>query len=130
MIIHGHFSITLIIWELIFVAIWLIPVVIVIFILWYRKLPEEERKEYGMSPKRGTDPRRTEGSGFFSFLATVIWLLIVWFQGRWTLAFQAWTFNDWIYTWLTAFLWICLLIGIPVILFLIWWVYISTKEES
>ncbi|MFX1300949.1 MAG: hypothetical protein ACFFDE_08390, partial [Promethearchaeota archaeon] len=57
------FCITLVIWELIFVASWLIPVVIVIFILWYRKLPEDERKEYGMSPKRGTDPRRTEGSG-------------------------------------------------------------------
>jgi hypothetical protein len=124
------FCITLIIWELIFVAIWLIPVVIVIFILWYRKLPEEERKEYGMSPKRGTDPRRTEGSGFFSFLVTVVWLIIVWITGRWTLTFNAWTFNDFVYTWFIAFLWILVPCLIGGAIFLIWWLRKEPIEES
>lgn len=124
------FMITLVIWELIFVISWLIPVVIVIFILWYRKLPEEERKEYGMSPKRGTDPRRTEGSSFFSFLVTVVWLIIVWITGRWTLAFNAWTFNDFVHTWFIAFLWILVPALIAGAIFLIWWLRKEPIEES
>ncbi len=122
--------IQVIIWELIFVASWLIPIVVVTFILWYRKLPEEERKEYDMSPKRGTDPRRTEGGGFFSFLGGVIWLIIVWTTGRWTLAFQAWTISDLIYTWLVACLLVLLIFAIGGGIYFIWWWRKDTKEES
>jgi hypothetical protein len=114
------FFITVIIWELIFVGSWVIPIILVIFALWYRRLPDEERKEYDLSPKRGADPRRTEGGGFFSFLVGVIWLIIVWTTGRWDLAFQAWTFNDWIYSWLTACLWTLLPVVIAGTLYLIW----------
>ncbi len=114
------FIITVIIWELIFVGSWVIPILVVILFVWYRKLPDEERKEYGVSPKRGADPRRTEGGGFFSFLVGVIWLIIVWTTGRWNLAFQAWTFNDWIYSWLTACLWTLLPLVIAGTLYLIW----------
>ena len=73
-----HFFLQVIFWELVFVGSWVIPIVVLIYALWFRKLPEEERKEYGWSPKRGADPRRTEGGGFFSFLASLIWLAIVW----------------------------------------------------
>lgn len=124
------FILQVIFWELVFVASWLIPVVLVILILWYRKLPEEERKEYDLSPKRGADPRRTEGGGFFSFLVGVVWLIIVWVTGRWTLAFQAWTFNDLIYTWFVAGLWILVPCLIGGMIFLIWWLQKDTKEES
>ncbi len=124
------FLITVLIWELIFLASWLIPILAVIFGYWYRKLPEEERKEYGLSPKHGADPRRTEGGGFFSFLVAIVWLIIVWTTGRWNLAFQAWTINDWIYSWLAACLWIIIPLVIAGAIFLIWWIRKDTKCES
>ena len=124
------FILTLILWELVFVVSWLIPTGAVIVFVWYRKLPEEERKEYGMSPKRGADPRRTEGGGFFSFLVGVVWLIIVWTTGRWTLAFQAWPLNDWIFSWIAACLWVLLPLGVAGAIFFIWWVRKDTKEES
>ncbi|MFX0167945.1 MAG: hypothetical protein ACFE89_01200 [Candidatus Hodarchaeota archaeon] len=114
------FILQVIFWELVFVASWAIPILVVIFVLWYRKLPEEERQEYGLSPKRGADPRRTEGGGFISFLIGVVWLIIVWFTGRWNLAFQAWTFNDWVYTGLAACLWVLLPLVIAGTIYLIW----------
>ncbi len=114
------FILQVIFWELVFVVSWVIPIVIVMFILWYKKLPEEERKEFKMSPKRGADPRRTEGGGFFSFLVGVVWLIIVWMTGRWNLAFQAWTLNDWIYTWFAACLWVILPLVIAGMIYLFW----------
>ena len=116
------FILQLIFWELVFVVSWALPILVVLFFLWYRKLPEEERKQYGLSPKRGADPRRTEGGGFFSFLIGVVWLIIVWTTGRWNLAFQAWTFNDWIYTWVVACLWVLVPLLIAGTIFLIWWI--------
>ena len=50
----------------------------------------------------------------------LIWLIIVWIDGRWNLAFQAWTFNDWVYSWLAACLWALLIVGIPGTIFIIW----------
>jgi hypothetical protein len=114
------FILQVIFWELVFVASWTIPLVVVMFILWYKKLPDEERKKIDLSPKRGTDPRRTEGGGFFSFLVGVVWLIIVWITGRWNLAFQAWTFNDWIYTWFAACLWILLPLCIAGLIYIVW----------
>jgi len=124
------FLITVLIWELAFVVSWLIPILAVIFGYWYRKLPEEERKEYGLSPKRGADPRRTEGGGVFSFLVAIVWLIIVWITSRWNLAFQSWTFNDWIYSWLAACLWVLLPLVIAGTIYLIWWIQKDTKCES
>ena len=124
------FLLTVLFWELAFVGSWSIPILLLIFGIWYKRLPEEERKEYGLSPKRGADPRRTEGGGFISFLIGVVWLIIVWTTNRWSLAFQAWPLNDWIYTWLTACLWVLGIVGIPLTVFIIWWLLSEKKEEA
>lgn len=124
------FMFHVILWEVVFVVSWVIPIVVVIFALWYRKLPDEERKEYGLSPKRGTDPRRIEGGGFFSFWIGVVWLIVVWFTGRWNLAFQNWTFNELIYSWFAACLWALLPLVIAGTIYLIWWLRKEMKKES
>ena len=89
-----------------------------------------ENREPKTQIDQGTDPRRTEGSGFFSFLVTVVWLIIVWITGRWTLPFNAWTFNDFVFTWFIAFLWILVPALIAGAIFLIWWLRKEPKEES
>ncbi|MFX1475901.1 MAG: hypothetical protein ACFFCO_10560 [Promethearchaeota archaeon] len=116
------FCINLLIWELIFVATWLIPFFIIVFVLWWRKLTPEEQKEYQGGRRRRT---ASEGGGC-SFIIAVFWLIIVWIQGKWTLPLNSWTFNDWIITWLTAFLWGLVPIAIIALIFL---AYAFTRKD-
>ena len=116
----GHvltFILSAFLWELILVASWVIPIVAAAYFLWYRKLPDEERKEYERGPRRGRSAG--EGSGISCFVG-VVWLVLVWIDGRWNLAFQNWTFNDWVYSWIAAGLVVLLLAGIPATIYIIW----------
>lgn len=111
------FTLNVILWELVLVGSWVIPMVVVVYFQWYKKLPDEERKEYEGGPRR----RRSAGEGGgMSFFVGLIWLIIVWVNGRWDLAFQAWTFDDWIYSWIAAGLWSLLIVGIPGLIFIVW----------
>lgn len=106
-----------ILWELILVASWVIPLAAAAYFMWYRKLPEEERKEYEGKPGR----RRSTGeNGGISFFIGLVWLAIVWIDGKWNLAFQDWTFNDWVYSWITAALVVLVIGGIPVLIYIVW----------
>ena len=109
------FILHLIFWELVLVGSWVIPLVLVMIFRWYTKLPEEEREGW---PRRG----RGEDSGAFGFLVGVTWLIVIWLDGRWNLAFESWTFNDLVYSWLSAVLWDLLILGIPIALYFIWWI--------
>jgi len=110
------FILNVILWELVFLASWVIPIVLVIYYLWYKKLPDKERKEYEGKHRRKS---AEEGSGFSCFVG-VIWLVLVWIGGKWNLAFQEWTFNDWVYSWLAACLWGLLVVGILGSMYIIW----------
>jgi hypothetical protein len=108
------FVLNLIFWELLFVGSWGIPVAIFLWAGWYRKLPAEERKEYEGGP------RAAGGGGGFSFFVWVVWLIVVWTDGAWERAFAHWTFDQWVYSWVVACLWVLLLAGIPGLIFLLW----------
>lgn len=111
------FIFTAILWELLLVASWVIPVAVAAYFLWYRNLPTEERREYDEGPRRG---RSAGQNGGFSFFVGLVWLAIVWIDGRWTRAFQDWSFNDWVYSWVAAGLVVLLIVGIPGTIYVIW----------
>ncbi|MFW9908865.1 MAG: hypothetical protein ACFFEF_09845 [Candidatus Thorarchaeota archaeon] len=117
------FILHLIFWELLLVGSWVLVLVLVILIKWYRNLPEEERERW---PKRG---RREEGDAI-GFLVGITWLIVVWLDGRWDLAFESWTFNDWVYSFLAAFLWDLLIFGVPIALAFIWWMRKEITKET
>ncbi len=114
------FILNVILWELIFVASWVLLLIAIIYFQWYKQLPEDEQKEYG----RNSDKSSAENG--FSFFVGLIWLGVVWFTGKWNLAFQEWTFNDWIYSWLIACLPILLIAGIFGTIYLVW----SLRKDS
>ncbi|UCD92315.1 MAG: hypothetical protein JSV43_08900 [Methanobacteriota archaeon] len=117
------FILHLILWEVLFVVV---PVAVAAFLLywtWYRKLPPGEKL-----PTRVVTPARS--SGGFSFLICIVWLIIVWLDGRWDLQFQAWTLDQWVYSWLAAFLWPALIFGIPLVIVIVWWVRRETREAA
>ncbi len=111
------FILQAILWELILVASWVIPTAVVMYLLWYKKLPAEERKEYEGGPKRSKSAGEDSGISFFIGL---VWLAIVWLDGKWNLAFQDWTFDDWVYSWIWAGLVVLVIVGIPVIIWVVW----------
>lgn len=111
------FILNAILWELILVASWVIPIVVVSYFLWYRRLPDEERRPYEGGPRRS---RSAGESGGISFFIGLMWFVIVWIDGRWNLAFQDWAFNDWVYSWITAGLVVLLLAGVPAMIYIIW----------
>ena len=115
------FILNVILWELIYVGSWVIPLVIVVYVAWYRKLPDEERMRAS---------KTSEGSGGFGLFNLITWLIVVWVDGKWNLPFQSWSLNDWVYSWLTAIIWDLLIIAIPAGIFLIWWISGGSKQET
>ncbi|HEY5538054.1 MAG TPA: hypothetical protein VIL58_00765 [Thermoplasmata archaeon] len=111
------FILSAILWELVLVASWVIPIVVAAYFLWYKKLPDEERREYEGGPRRS---RSAGENGGISFFIGLVWFVIVWTDGKWNLAFQDWTFNDWVYSWIAAGLVVLLLAGIPAMTYIIW----------
>src|SRR3970282_3036090 len=59
------FILSAVLWELILVASWVIPIVVATYFLWYNKLPDEERTEYEGGPRRSRSAGENGGIFFF-----------------------------------------------------------------
>lgn len=125
------FILNLILWEFLIIGIPVIAAVVVIILQWWNKLPDDEKEEYKKEPKKRT-PRSGMtaggGGGIVWFLTFLVWLIIVFNDGNWNLVFQAWPVDYLIYSSLTAFLWVLLVAGIPVTIFVIWWIRREMKS--
>jgi len=118
------FILHVIFWELVFVATWALPIIAVIYGLWYKKLPAKEREEY----KGGRRGKTAGEGGGFSFAVWLIWLVIVWFDGRWNLAFQSWAFDELVYSYVAACLVVLLPCCIGGLMYLIWLMRKGSKK--
>jgi len=111
------FILYLIFWELVIVGI---PVGVTALLgwLWWKKIPEKERKQYtffdgGSKTERG-------GSGI-SFLLFVAFCLKVYTDGNWHDAISSWTLNYVVDSMVTILFWGAILFGIPALIIgLIW----------
>ena len=116
----GHvvaFVVAVVLWELLLVASWAIVLAAAVYFLWYRRLPREERNEYERGRRRGRSAGEDSGMSFFIGL---VWLVIVWTDGRWDTAFQDWTLDNWVYSWIAAALVVLALVGIPGLIYVAW----------
>lgn len=111
------FILNVILWEILLVATWVAAAAAAAYLLWYKKLPAEERKEYRGGSRRGRSAGRNGG---FSFFVALVWLVLVWTEGRWNLAFQDWSFNDFVYSWVEAGLVALAIVGVPGSLYVVW----------
>lgn len=107
------FVLTLVFWELVLVGSWVFPIALITYFVWYKRLPSKERKEYERNCGKSKN-------NCMSILATLIWLVIVRMGGKWDLAFQSWTFNDWVFSWLAAGLWVLLIFVALGTVFVVW----------
>ena len=89
---------------------------------WWRNLPQEEKDQF-----RGKPRRRDAGSGGFTFLIWIVFLIMIFLQGNWNTPLGALSFSYLVFTWL----WACIIIIIPcAIAALIWFSYKIMKTRT
>ena len=99
------------------------------YFLWWKQVPEEERASYKSEEKKSSK-KSNKGGGFVSFGITVVWLIIVYVNNMWNVAFESWIVAYLI----TSSLWACglvlLIAGIPMLIGGIWWLRRELKKPA
>jgi len=127
----GHlitFLLHLIFWEFIFIGIPVIIAAALVYMLWWKKLPDEERKEYRRGNLFGKRSRRTEGGEGISFLISIAFVIKIYLDGNWNVPFANWTFDYLVYSCLWAFIWVLIIIGIPLLIGGLLWIRHEMKK--
>ena len=103
------FILHLIFWELALIGI---PAIIgaVIGWQWWKRLPEEEKKEYHMS---GKGSRSSRAGGAISPLLFIAFAIKVYVDGNWNVAISTYTLNYVVGSMITILEWILAIAAIP-----------------
>ncbi len=112
--------ILIILWELLFVGV---PAGLFFGIggyLWWRKLPEDDKKWFKDREKKDSHRKRDYGGGggfsFFMFIAYCIYIAV---DGNYRTPFGDKPFTYWIYSWFLTLMWILIVLGIPACIILL-----------
>jgi hypothetical protein len=112
------FILHVIFWELLLIGI---PAVIgaVLGWQWWKRLPEEEKKEYNFSGRRS----RTRGAGgAVSPLLFIAFALKVYVDGNWNIPIATWNLDYVVSSMITILIWIAAIFAIPATIGVIWWI--------
>ena len=128
----GHsvtFLLHLIFWEFLLIGV---PVILAAVVgwLWWKKLPDDEKEEYKREHLFGKRSRRTEGGEGISFLIFIVFIIKIFLDGKWNVAFATWTFDYLVYSCLWALIWVLIIFGIPIVIGGTWWLHREMKKKS
>ena len=120
------FILHLIFWELLLIGI---PVAIgaVIGWQWWKRLPEEEKKEYHFFGKRS---RTTSGGSGISLLFFIAFCIKVYVDGKWDAAIATWTLDYVVNSMITILVWSLIIIGIPIAIGALWWIHHEITKKT
>jgi hypothetical protein len=120
------FILNLIFWEILFIGI---PVIIAAIVgwQWWKRLPSEERKEYRFFGKRS---RASRGGGGVSGLLFIAFAIKVYADGNWNVAMSTWTVDYVVYSFITILVWVAVILGIPAVIVLIWWISRGRRRSA
>jgi hypothetical protein len=123
------FILYLIFWEILLIGIPVIIAIIAVIFLWWKKLPDDEKKEYRSEHLFGKRSKRTEGGQGISFLVFIAFIIKIYLDGNWNVAFATWTFDYLVYSCIIAFIWVLIIIGIPIVIGGTWWILYQVKKN-
>jgi len=129
----GHvltFLLHLIFWLFIYIGIPVIIVIAAIYFLWWKQLPDKERKEYKEGHLFGKRSRSSDAGGGISFLIFVFFCIKVYLDGNWGVAISTWKFDYLVNSWITAVLWIAIIFGIPILVGGALWMSYEMKKKT
>jgi hypothetical protein len=112
------FILHLIFWELILIGI---PAIVgaVIGWQWWKRIPEQEKKQYHLT---GKSSRSSRAGGAISPFLFIAFAIKVYVDGNWNVAISAYTLDYVVGSIITILIWIVAIAAIPAILGLIWWI--------
>ena len=124
------FILHLIFWEFVYVGIPALVIFAAIYGLWWRRLPDAEKKEYRKGNLFGKHSKRKDGEGAVSFLVFIFFVLKVYMDNNWGKEFATWEFEYLVISCLTAFLWVAIVFGIPILIGGIWYLHSKMNKSS
>ena len=95
---------------------------------WYVILPEEDKEAIKARERKEKKKKhhQKEGGGI-SFLFTIAFLIVVFVEGYWLTPFGSVPYSYWIQAFLTGFIWTCIIASVPMVIFLIYWLFKKSK---
>ena len=123
------FLLHLIFWMILLIGIPTILAVAAIYFLWWKKLPDDERKEYREEHLFGKRSARKDGGEGITFLVNIAFVIKVYLDGNWDVPFATWKFDYLVYSYLTALIWVLLIFGIPIAIGGTWWLLYGMKKK-
>jgi hypothetical protein len=124
------FILNVIFWEIVFIVIPIIVVVVAIWQLWWKKLPIEERTEYKREHLFGKRSRKRDGGGAISFFINIVFIIKIYLDNNWEKPFAEWSFNYLVESYLWAIFIVLIIIGIPIAIGATWWISHMIKKGS
>jgi hypothetical protein len=117
----GHivsFILHLIFWELIFIGV---PSIIgaVIGWQWWKRIPEQEKKEHNLS---GKSSRSSRAGGAISPLLFIAFAIKVYVDGNWNVAISSFTLDYVVGSMFAILVWIVAIAAIPTAIGVVWWI--------
>lgn len=113
-------------WELVFVGI---PVAIAAIVgwQWWKRLPEEEKKEYNLSTKGS---KSNTASGAISPLLFIAFAIKVYLDGQWNAPIAGFSLDYVVGSMITILVWIAAIFAIPAIVVFAWWISRETNKTA
>ena len=120
------FILHLVFWELLIIGL---PVAIAAIIgwLWWKKIPETERKEYEFF---GKPSRKENGGGGISFLFFIAFCIKVYIDGKWDSPIGTWTLDYVVDSTITILVWGAIIFGIPALIIGLIWLSRQIRKEE
>jgi len=118
------YILNLIVWELILIGV---PAIIgaVLGWQWWKRLPEQEKKEYKLRRKSS---RSSRAGGAISPMLFIAFAIKVYVDGNWNVAISTYTLDYVVGSIVTILIWIVVIFGIPIAIGLIWWIHHVVKK--
>ena len=123
------FLLHVIFWEVLYIGIPVIVSIAIIYFLWWKRLPDEEREEYKRKNLFGNDSHSTSGGQGLSLVIFIAFIIKVFRDGKWNVPLADWTFDYLVYSYLRALIWIVIIIGIPLAIGGIGWIIYTMKKK-
>ena len=124
------FILHLIFWELIFVGIPVVIFIAAVYILWWKKLPDDERKEYKDGNLfSGSKNHRKDAGGMIPFIINIFFLIKIYLYDNWNLAFKDWKLDYLVNSYIWALIGVLVIFGIPILIGGSWWISREMKKK-